>query len=283
MTFIRNRPILSFLLSLTFLPASVGQGDPGPDTIEVQIDDKVGKVTYHDRKVEETTYAIARRFTVSLDEIMKWNPNLLILGQSTRLLIPVPESNIVYRKPLFAKRAEYIPLVYRVRRKDNVFRISRIYFDMPTKLLLHRNKMSSEDLTIGQVLHVGWLKREIQPLVVLEGKEWPANGGDLSQVFILQGHNLSEKNEVAFWKKSANTKGAFVMHRRAATGSIIEITNPLQGEVIYAKVVGKIPSNLYASEIDMVISGELARSLGAFDQKFFVRSRYQPDQRSASR
>lgn len=282
------RPIKpSMIILLLFIKGILlGQTSNSEEAIQIHIDDKVGKVVYHQVRKSETLYAVSQKYSTSMHDILALNPQVdaLDLTEKDNLVIPIQDSNVILHKSAITKHSAYVPLHYRVRAKDNVFRIARIYFDMPAKLLLQRNDLERNDLHIGQMLHIGWIKKTIKPLLVFEGTPFITDRvDDYVELFNRQKVSTTAGNEVAFWKKDQKSTGHFVMHRMAEVGSIIEITNPLLGYQLYAKVVGTIPANLYAQEIDLVISAELANQLGAIDQKFFVRTRYPTNQASASR
>ena len=79
----------------------------------------------------------------------------------------------------------------------------------------------------------------------------------------------------AFWHKELKgSKGLYVLHKSAAVGSIISITNPMFNTTIYAKVAGTIPANTYPDDIKVIVSPEVAAKLGAKDAKFFTRISY---------
>lgn len=262
------------------------------DAAFIQIDDKLGKVVYHRVLEHQTLYAIARGYGVPESRLLEVNPKLTDRRSLPPvLMIPISDQQILYRMPLFKNKNEYVAVYYQVQAKDNLFRVSRVYFDMPTNLLSNRNNLDGDDLNIGQTLHIGWLKSEYEPLIVHEGRKkeegFPGNtpGKELAVRFMDEyaNQNLISKNEVAFWKLNEDSKGFFIMHRHALPESIIEIKNPMYDSTVYAKVIGNIPAHLYPKEVDMVISKEVALALGAVDAKFFVRSRYKPDRVSASR
>ena len=88
---------------------------------------------------------------------------------------------------------------------------------------------------------------------------------------------LKRNNEqgAAFWHKELKgSKGLYVLHKSAAVGSIISITNPMFNTTIYAKVAGTIPANTYPDDIKVIVSPEVAAKLGAKDAKFFTRISY---------
>ncbi|MCB0686867.1 MAG: LysM peptidoglycan-binding domain-containing protein [Saprospiraceae bacterium] len=281
--------VLTFLAGAQFLNAQEQITDAG----FIKIDAKLGKVIYHRVLQHQTLYSIARGYGVKQTAIIAANPALSDSRQNLPpvLTIPIEDDQIIYRIPLFKSKSNFLPVYYQVLKQDNLFRVSRVYFDIPTNLLMNRNNLEGNDLKIGQTLHIGWLRSDFEPLIVHEGRlkesdepEKIANR-DLSDRFReeYQGSTLIDKNEVAYWKASETSKGYFIMHRYALPQSIIEIKNPMFDNTVYAKVIGNIPANLYPREVDMVISKEVAEALGAKDPKFFVRSRYKPDRVSASR
>lgn len=267
------------------------------DAAFIKVDPKLGKVIYHRVHDHQTLYAISRGYGVSEQSILDINPVLQKdASQLPEILkIPVSTDQIIHRLPLFKNKYEFIPVYYQAQKKDNLFRISRVYFDIPTNLLSNRNNLKAENLKEGQTLHIGWLKQTYEPLMVHVGKivdpgevekeDGANNKDDLATRFKndSEGISLVNKNEVAFWKSTETTKGLFVMHRYAAQQSIIEIKNPMTDVTAYAKVIGSIPEHLYPREIDMVISKDVARILGAVDPRFFVRSRYKSSMVSVSR
>ncbi|NND31988.1 MAG: LysM peptidoglycan-binding domain-containing protein [Saprospiraceae bacterium] len=266
------------------------------DAAFIKIDPKLGKVIQHRVLKNQTLYAIARGYGVAEESIINANP--FLKGKKNRitlpplLIIPVENNQIVARLPLFKNKNEYLPVYYQVKKKDNLFRISRVYFDIPTNLLSNRNELDDQRLNEGQVLHIGWLKKNFEPLIVHQGRLYedevkpddrPDAQNEIRFRETMEGTSLVSKNEVAYWKTNDQAKGLFIMHRHAAKSSIIEINNPMYDRTVYAKVIGTIPPHLYPEEVDMVISHDIAKALGAVDPKFFVRSRYKSAHSISSR
>ena len=65
----------------------------------------------------------------------------------------------------------------------------------------------------------------------------------------------------------------YALHREAAIGTVIQVINPMGGHPVYAKVIGRIPEG-YERNIEVVLSPEAARKIGARDPKFFVRVKF---------
>ncbi len=262
------------------------------DPVFVQVDAKLGKVVYHRVLSNQTIYGIAKIYGVNESVLRKANPKLRRKNSALPAVVKVPNSSkqVIYRVPLFKAKRDFVPVYYVTRRKDNLFRISRTIFDMPTNLLVNRNDIKNNHIKEGQHLHIGWLKKQRQPLPVLIGREKESadelveNSAE-RRIFEaqLESHSTVSENQVAQWNQANQSKGLFVMHRSAPVKSIIEITNPVVNRAEYAKVIGRLPSNLYSKEIDMVISGDLAKKLGVVDPKVFVQVRYQGTNLAASR
>ena len=85
----------------------------------------------------------------------------------------------------------------------------------------------------------------------------------------------SSEQGAAFWHKELKgTKGLYVLHRSAAPGTILSVTNPMFNTTVYAKVAGNIPANTYPDDIKVIVSPEVASRLGARDAKFFAKITY---------
>ncbi len=86
---------------------------------------------------------------------------------------------------------------------------------------------------------------------------------------------------VAMWiKESQINGGLYVLHSTAPLNSIIEVTNPAFNRTVYGKVIGNIPANVYPSEVKLIMTPSFAKALGAVDQRFFVKLKYQPGRNS---
>lgn len=85
---------------------------------------------------------------------------------------------------------------------------------------------------------------------------------------------LSTKG-VATWDKNDNEPlNMFVLHKDAKVNSYIRIENPMLGRVVLAKVVARMPSNVYDQDVKMVVSSAVASSLGVKDSRFLAEMKY---------
>ncbi len=91
-------------------------------------------------------------------------------------------------------------------------------------------------------------------------------------------YGLTEKNEkgTAVWisDPSLDAKKKYVLHRTAPVGTIIKITNPMTNRTTFAKVVGSFTENETNKDAIVVMTKDVAESLGALDKRFYVNISY---------
>jgi LysM repeat protein len=89
---------------------------------------------------------------------------------------------------------------------------------------------------------------------------------------------LYEKNEkgVATWidDTSLDPNKKLVLHRTAPIGTVIKITNPMTNRTTFAKVVGRFTDNEATKDVIIVMTKNVADSLGALDKRFHVNISY---------
>lgn len=191
--------------------------------------------------------------------------------------IQIQPADIVNDKEKFQEGM--IPVHYKVRPQETVFRIARIYFKMPILHLMDLNGMDSTNLAIGQVLLVGWLpdndgtnstSEADTSMYILKWNGLPENGRNTIPL-----KHVRETKGVALWDKNmASGSGLIAIHPSARINSLIEIFNPMFNKTVRAKVVGQMPPNRYPKDISIIVSPEVARQLGVLDRRFYVVLRY---------
>lgn len=95
---------------------------------------------------------------------------------------------------------------------------------------------------------------------------------DNESLFYGQSGSLQEGSGAAvfYTLKTALPEGTFyALHKTAKKGSIVKVSNPANGNVIYAKVIGTLPSlKIYHNAI-IAISSNAARELESREKKMF--------------
>lgn len=225
-----------------------------------------------------TLYSLSRKYNVSIQNLLTANPDLdpasIPLGFPVH--IPISKKAISFSKP--DDTEERIWLCYRVQPKETLYRISTSYLSTSPEVLTELNPSARQGLTIGQVLHLGWLL----PSGNLSGLNMTSSAIDsmssLPRDFIKEAKSeglvVREQKGLAVWKPGAVSSQFYVLHSSAKIGTYMEITNPMLHRTITAKVSGNIPPGLYQSHVGIVVSPSTARALGVLDQQFFARWRY---------
>jgi hypothetical protein len=89
---------------------------------------------------------------------------------------------------------------------------------------------------------------------------------------------LFEKNEkgVATWIDDTSLDPAkkLVLHRTAPIGTVIKITNPMTSRTAFAKVVGRITENDANKDVVLIMTKNVAESIGALDKRIHVTLSY---------
>lgn len=236
------------------------------------------KFVSHPVKAKQTLFAIGRYYSLTLEELYEHNPPLRTdptLHAGARIKIPIPNMAIKRYKTKKFVASKNTAIYYKVQEGDNLYQICKRYFDMPVDSIAKRNNLKSSSIRPGQLLLVAWMGTEgVLP-------EWrPARQYTESDALKAKYEEAKTKRKevesqgVCFWQKDSKEKGdLYALHREAAIGTPICITNPMGGRSVYAKVIGRIPEG-YERNVEVVISPEAARNIGARDPKFFVKVKF---------
>lgn len=236
------------------------------------------KIVLHTVKAKQTLFSIGRYYNLSLEDLMEHNPTLKndpTLRIGSKVKVPIPNKAIRRYKGKSFKPAEWTPIYYVVQGGDNLYQISKRYFEMPVDSIAKRNRLKNNSIRPGQRLHIGWMG--------VEGvhADWrPAKKATESDA-LRERFNQEKKNKkevdsqgVCFWQKESKEKGdLYALHRDAAIGTIISVHNPMSRQTVYAKVIARIPDG-YERNIEVILSPEAARKIGARDPRFFVKVKY---------
>lgn len=251
------------------------------DTIFLSTNGFQEKIFIHQIAPKQTLYSLAKFYGLTTRELYYYNPGLegRQVSVGTSIHIPIPNSAILRYKPKDYAVWRYIPIFYVVRKGDTVYRIAKNYFRMTIPEMMERNNLEEQTLSVGQILHVGWMK-----LGGISEHQRRLSGGPLAernramrQVFMYKsnGRKIYDEQGAAAWKNSSKDDADFyALHLKAPLNSVIEVTNPMTRRRVYAKVVGRIPITTYDENVKVILSPLAAKFLGAKDPRFFVKVRY---------
>ena len=236
------------------------------------------KFVLHPVKPKHTLFSIAKYYALGLEELYEHNQQFRTdptLKVGSRVKIPIPNKAIKRYKTEGFIPSKNIPIYYVVQEKDNLYQICQRYFRMPVDSIKKRNRFQDNTIQKGQHIHMGWMGNE----GVLA--EWrPVRV--VTQADVLKDRYAEEKKKhkeyseqgVCSWQKGSQEKGdLYALHREATIGTIIMVTNPMFNRTVPAKVIGRIPDG-YERKVELVLSPEAVRKLGAKDPQFFVKLKY---------
>ena len=105
------------------------------------------------------------------------------------------------------------------------------------------------------------------------------SGSSFEQLYNQQTSNgknvTTEKGPGGWFKSNAATGKYYALHNTAQRGTIIKVTNPLNGKSIYAKVLESIPQIKQNAGLIIKLSDSALEALGTNDAKFYVELHYE--------
>jgi LysM repeat protein len=236
------------------------------------------KIIHHYIKPKQTLFSIAKFYGLSLQELYELHPEfqtepVLKVGKFIR--IPVPNRAIRRYKGKNFDPAKFIPICYVVQSGDNLFQICKRYFSMPVDTIMKRNRLKTQNIQPGQLIHMGWMGADGIPADWRTGlAPTPLSTHKARYTEEKKTHKEVESHGVCAWQRDSNEKGdLYALHREADIGTVMGVTNPMSRKTVYAKVIGRIPAG-YESNVEVVLSPAAARQIGARDPRFFVKVRF---------
>lgn len=244
------------------------------------------KYLLHTIRTGQTLYSIKKFYGIDLSDIYYSNPNIsntndLKVGEKLR--IPVLSKAIKrFQETNFDPNA-YIPIFYKVRPSETMYRISKVYFRLPSEILMSRNQLLSENLSKDQILHIGWIDKNGIPDSLKNFTGLPGILGEESQKnkyryeAVFNGKNEKTLQGTACWDKAmelSDKNKLYVMCSYVPKNGIVRIENPMTNRQLYAKVVAAKPENSFTQKSIVVLTPTVAQALGGLDARFYVKIHY---------
>jgi LysM repeat protein len=172
---------------------------------------------------------------------------------------------------------------YKVSAGETLYSIAK-RFGTTVEDITTINGLTSTTLTPGELIKVraGQAPAPVQAAPVTAKPDAtsvvvPADSANAVK-FNANHYGLYEKDEkgVATWMDDADLdpNKKLVLHRTAPIGTVIKITNPMTNLTTYAKVVGRFTDNEANKDVIIVVTKNVADSLGALDKRFHVSISY---------
>jgi len=301
MNILRLTFIFTFCASLLFGQNSVNQ----IVSIPVEVTSNHEIIYKHTLKKNETLYSLAKMFKIPLQDLMLINniEESQTVDLGTQIIVPINSDRLIISG--VRSNPSWIPIVYKVKSKETLYRISKGYFNQNIQQLMGRNNLTKLSLNLGQKLIVGWWSTEINSNTKPHSPELISKGNIVSKKIKLDSVYIQTPNDslfhspiykqkvdstitqqielpkilsnkgIAIWERSdPNDDFLFVLHKTAKVGSVIKLQHPVTYKIVVAEVVDKLPSGTYSEDVDLVISKAVAEKLGALETRFQVGMTY---------
>lgn len=251
------------------------------DTLQLRFDAGTGELLFdHYLSTGQSLYGTAKFYGLGLEDVYLLNPQLRTAYQpGDRVRVPIPKRAIqtsISRDSV----AWFTPVRYQLAPGETLFGLARRTLGWADEAILLRLNpgLNPQTLSAGTILNLGYFKIDGIP------PEWQ---GELEDPYVRQnrglrelweqytpGKKLSTVNGKAAWTKKGDTSKWMALHRTAPLNSLIEIDDPRSRKKLYARVVGRIPEQIYGPNVIVVVSPLLAKAFGVRDNEFYVRTRH---------
>ena len=233
----------------------------------------------HPLKKEDNLSSIASYYGISLSAIRDLNGMTDSPMKANKTIkIPIPYNSV--KSPVQRSSFEkynYIPVFYKVKKGDTLYRLFRIYFPKDSNEIKKINLIKNNVLKTDAKLLIGYFP--VQPnikssadnaLQLNRKKDTLSLTYDKSKKILVKVSGAAKTFDSLFEK----TEYPYILSNKIPEHSVVEITNPMSNKKITGKVIGKIPPGKYPLDILLLLAKNDASDLGFLDLKFFVSVKY---------
>lgn len=232
----------------------------------------------HQIEAGQTLYSLAKMYKTTLPDIHLANTNLMETELGIGDMIQMPLNKQILHTTSDARPANRTIVLYKIQKGETLFALCKRWFDIDMATLKNINQLTSSAIPINTMIKLGYIDhRQILPPRDEEDQAIALTDKALIEATAatIQGLQPIIEQGKAIWKtgKSAADQ-PYILHRKAKLNSLVQIYNPMTGQKIHAKVVGRIPRRNYDENVMVVLTPYLANALKARDQEFFVKMKY---------
>ncbi len=202
----------------------------------------------HTVEPKQTLYSISRQHNVGVDDIKRWN-NL-------------HDNNISVGSELIVGKGMATPTkkpVYTPEPDDEMTKAK------PSETVASSSSTSTATTTASPVA------AKSEPVAPNERVEEESSTENVSGV-----KKMVESGMAEMIDPKADTNKYLALHKTAPVGTIMQVKNAMNNQVVYVRVIGKLPDTGANDKVIVRISKKAYQKLGAVDQKFRVEVSYMP-------
>lgn len=256
---------------------------------------------------KETLFSISRLYSVSVDDLKKWNnltDNALSLGQEL-----VIKSSTTTSSATVTPEVKTGQTVHTVAAKETMFSISRQY-GITVDQLKEWNSLQANELKIGQTLVVSQASKQTitQSTQTVTQVQTPPN--PVTQTPVIEKSNtpvettvkqttptvttpptekvntikisesvsgtdeIKESGLAELIEGTEGNRKYLALHRTAPSGTILKVRNEMNNREVFVRVMGKLPETAPNDKLVLKLSKSAYSQLGAIDPRFRVEVTY---------
>lgn len=264
----------------------------------------------HVVEASQTLFAISRIHDVSVEEIKEWNnltSNDLNVGQTLVIYrggakVPVATSNVpATTKEEGFQKTDSGKIVHKVTPSQTLFAISQLY-GVSVDEIKEWNNLKDNTLEVGRLLIIKADSKphphksidepratvditEQEKVVRLDNKVENAPDPDSGRVE--KKPETKKENSSGFKKvvelglaeiieSNTDTKKYVALHRTAPIGTIMQVTNEMNNQNVFVRVIGKLPDTGVNDKVLIKLSKPAYERLGAVNDRFPAEISYVP-------
>ncbi|MEL6391295.1 MAG: hypothetical protein AAFR97_00995, partial [Bacteroidota bacterium] len=198
-------------------------------------------------------------------------------GVSAQIAIPSVALKPVIRVDSIT---HYSPVFWEFSAGQSIFGLVNRHLHWPSDEMIRYNNpgLDPANMKAGQRIFIGWLPvagipEDLQPEVIdpyVRQNQGLAEQWRQSTV----GKSLQTASGKAAWTEEGDPGQFLALHRSARIGSLIEVLDKRTGKVLYCRVIGRIPGQIYDPNVEVVLSPLLVRAFGVRDRFFSVQVKF---------
>ncbi len=251
------------------------------DTMVLRTDVGSGNMVFeHYLAPKQTLFGTGQFYGLGLEDVYVLNPHLRSAYEpGDKLRVPIPPRAVRPSRALDSL-AWFVPVYYQMRKGETIFGLyKRVLQREDASSIMELNPtLDPAALADQQRVAIGYLKLDGIP-VEMQGEiedEYVRLNTGLRELWNnrTEGRNMKVANGKAAWTRKGDKDKWMVLHRTAPINSLIEIDDPRSRKVLYARVVGRIPDQIYPRDVILVVSPLLLKAFGVRDKVFYVRTRH---------
>ncbi|WP_299820278.1 LysM peptidoglycan-binding domain-containing protein [uncultured Pontibacter sp.] len=209
----------------------------------------------HTVEPKQTLYSISRQHNVSVDDIKRWNnlsDNSISVGAE---LIVGKGMAAPTKKPVYTPEPD-----------DEMTKAK------PTETVAVAAASTTTPVTTTAVTPAATSTTPATPVAANERVEEEAEAENAASGV----KKMIESGMAEMIDPKADTNKYLALHKTAPVGTIMQVKNAMNGQVVYVRVIGKLPDTGANDKVVVRISKKAYQKLGAVDQRFRVEISYMP-------